>query len=173
MKDYKQVSIKNLNIGDTFSSYHKGNMSSMGATYTVEEITETEVICRNSWTKELQSFSKETIFVDIPMTEKELHIRDFDKAKEIAEAFEHQLYDPGDAPHEMWNGWLMGIDPYDIAAHLKEDKITIIGWFYLTYPKGDLDIGVVAEDFEGDRFWCHAKKSWYSNWKKWYPELYK
>lgn len=175
--DYKEVSIADLSIGDTFDTYIEGNTSCMGPDYIVEKITDTEVICRCDRTKELKNFSKEKIKVKVPMTMEEIHKRDFVKAKEIAQAFKHEMYDAGDAEHEMWNGWLMGLSPYELADNIKEDDISIIGWFPLNISKrykGDrCDIGVVAEDnTSGSRFWCHAVSDWYSNWEKRYPELY-
>lgn len=176
--DYKEVSIADLSIGDTFDTYIEGNTSCMGPNYIVEKIIDTEVICRCDRTKELKSFSKEKIKVKVPMTIEEIHKRDFVKAKEIAQAFKHEMYDAGDAEHEMWNGWLMGLSPYELADNIKEDDISIIGWFPLNISKrykGDrCDIGVVAEDnTSGSRFWCHAVSDWYSNWEERYPELYK
>lgn len=175
--DYKEISIADLSIGDTFDTYIKGNTSRMGPDYTVEKITDTEVICRNGWTKQLENFSKEKIKVKIPMTIEEIHKRDFAKAKEIAQAFKHEMYDAGDAEHEMWNGWLMGLSPYELADNIKEDDISIMGWFPLNIPKryksDRCDIGVVAEDnTSGSRFWCHAVSDWYRDWEKDYPELY-
>lgn len=92
---------------------------------------------------------------------------------ELIKAMEHEMYDQGDARHEMWNHWTWDPSPTNTAIRCKDEGLKIIGYFYLPNPSYDLDIGVVAEYEDGDRIWCHAKKSWYDSWKKWFPDLYK
>lgn len=47
--------------------------------------------------------------------------------------------------------------------NLREEKLTLIGWFQLSEIKhgwfSDSDIGIIAEDKEGNRFWCHWEKT--------------
>lgn len=97
----------------------------------------------------------------------------YPQAKEIIKALQHQLYDSGDATHELWNTWVCALNPYEMAESLEKHNLTIVGWFYLTKFKKNLDIGVVAERKDGTRIWCHARKFWFDNWKEEFPDLYK
>ena len=97
----------------------------------------------------------------------------YKKAKQIVQALEHELYDSGDAHHEYWNTWVLALDPYDMAESAEKFNLTIIGYFKLKEPKHGLDIGIVAEEKDGNRIWCHAKKVWFEDWKEEFPELYK
>lgn len=96
----------------------------------------------------------------------------YNKAKEVVAALQHQLYDSGDATHELLNTWVCALDPYDMVKTLEKHNLTIIGYFYLTEPKMKLDIGIIAENKNGERIWCHARKVWFEDWKEDYPELY-
>jgi hypothetical protein len=95
-------------------------------------------------------------------------------AKKVALALEHELYDDGGTCHEMWNGWI-GCDPYEFAQNLDKYHLIILGYFKLKSLKPGtlLDIGIVAEDEDGERFWCHYSSKWIKDWKDEYPELYK
>jgi len=67
--------------------------------------------------------------------------------------------------HEMWNGWISS-DLIEMAQACAKYNIKIIGYFQLSNPrpligKTFLDIGIVAEDNDGSRFWCHASKRWF------------
>lgn len=96
----------------------------------------------------------------------------YNKAKEVVTALQHQLYDSGDATHELLNTWVCALDPYDMVKTLEKHNLTIIGYFYLTEPKMKLDIGIVAENKNGECIWCHARKVWFDDWKEEFPELY-
>ena len=175
IKDYKTIPITELTSNDIIIAIHpKPNQTSCGPNYRLIAKYSTQVELIDDWYNKHHLFDN-NITVDIQLTEQEKHTRDFDKAKEIAQAMEHELYDAGDAIHEMYNGWI-DCNPYDMAKVVKEMDITIIGWFWLysniinkTY---DLDIGIVAEYSDGDRIWCHANSKWFKDWKTYYPELY-
>jgi len=94
------------------------------------------------------------------------------KITEILQALNHELYDCGDAYHELWNTWVCALTPYDLLESIEKFNLTIIGYFKLAKPKLGLDIGVVAENQKGERFWCHAKKAWFDSWRDEYPQLY-
>ena len=173
---YHTKNIRECSIGTQFTAYEnpKTHSFSSGATRTIKEFLPEGVKCSNSWTKQDEIFSYD-INIHIDFTEEEIYKRDFDKAREIALAMKHEMYDEGDATHEMWNGWIT-TDPYKMAKTAKEQDIFVLGWFKLKdYQRrmNGLDIGIVAEDFNGNRIWCHAKSSWFEKWEKWYPELYK
>ena len=171
----KKVPITALKVGDSFTHIHyPDGRISMGPEYTVQEIKDGVVTCFDGWHLGLVNFDTD-IIVEIDMTKDEVHARDFDKAKEVAQAMQHEMYDQGDAYHEMWNAWL-DPDPYEMAKYCKENSMFIRGWFKLQSPKVvmscECDIGIVAEDSCGDVFWCHAPSHWFSDWKKDYPELF-
>ena len=175
IKDYKTIPIIELTSDDIIVAIHpKPNQTNYGPNYKLIAKYPTQVELIDSWNNEHHLFDN-NITVDVKLTKEEKRIRDFDKAKEIAQAMQNELYGAGDAVHEMYNGWL-DISPYEMAKTAKEMDITIIGWFWLysniinrTY---DLDIGIVAEYPDGDRIWCHANSGWYKDWKINYPELY-
>ena len=106
------------------------------------------------------------------LTEQEYKSKYFHTAKEIVQGLQNKLYSPGDAYHEMWNGWI-GINPYEMAQDMVKHKLIIIGYFPLSNVLDTRDIGIVAEDKDGDRFWCHANSVWFAHWEEKYPELYK
>ena len=63
--------------------------------------------------------------------------------------------------HQIYNGWI-GYDFYDMCNHLNEEGWTLVG---IAQPPWDWNfedacVAVVAEDMDGDKFWCHAHKSW-------------
>ena len=63
--------------------------------------------------------------------------------------------------HQMYNGWI-GYDFYDMCNHLNEEGWTLVGiaqppW---NWNFEDACVAVIAETIDGDKFWCHAHKSW-------------
>lgn len=96
----------------------------------------------------------------------------YNKAKDIVKALQNTLPDCGDAYHELWNAWTTHIDPYNMAMYFEKYNFTFIGYFYVKNPKGLYNIGLIAEDKDGNRFWSHWREDWYENWQKYFPELY-
>lgn len=72
------------------------------------------------------------------------------------------LYDVGDARHEMWNAWI-GIDWYEMSAQLFDEDFYLVGIADAPWGKTYLDeptVAYVAETYDGkDKFWCHGTKS--------------
>lgn len=173
--DNKRIPLDQLKIGDVIvAKHHTPTGTMMGPEYTVLKIEDDNIEVMNSWTKMPEPLTEADYGVDIGLTEAEIHARDFNMAREIALAMDHEMYDEGDAYHEMWNGWI-DCDPYDMAYRAKDQKIMVLGWFKLKGHQirmDDLDIGIVAEDETGDRFWCHAASRWFERWHTRYPELY-
>ena len=175
IRDCKTIQAKDTRIGDTIIVIHPTETSSVfGPEYRVVQKYEDKIEVFNDWTNQNQFFEN-SMRVDVRLTENEYRTKYFDTAKDIAMAMNHELYDYGDAYHEMWNGW---IDPdrYNMAEKLQNEKLMIVGWFKLTTLKWDdyFDIGIVAEYLsDGERFWCHAASRWFNDWKEYYPELYK
>lgn len=77
--------------------------------------------------------------------------------------------------HEWDNSWLGGIQV--IAEGITRSNYTLIGWFTLIQPKHyaegiDLDIGIVCEDSDGVRFWCHYSSRWLKDDLATYEEMH-
>ena len=63
--------------------------------------------------------------------------------------------------HQMYNGWI-GYDFYDTCNNLNEENWTLVG---IAQPPWDWNlkdpcVAIIVEDIDGDKFWCHAHKSW-------------
>lgn len=74
----------------------------------------------------------------------------------------HDLYDVGDAYHEMYNGWV-DCEWRDLLLNAEDENIFIVG--VAPAPYGCISfnepVAIVAESkFNGERFWCHAEKDW-------------
>ena len=171
--DRKTIPAKDTKIGDVIIATHPTETSTvMGPEYTVIKKHPDRIEVIDNWHNKTE-FLDNDLRVDLNLTEDEYHDKYIEDAKAIVYAMNHELYDMGDAYHEMWNGWIE-TDPYDFAARAKEEKIMVVGWFKLSIQKmdGDLDIGIVAEYEDGERFWCHASSRWFKRWEEDYPELY-
>lgn len=64
--------------------------------------------------------------------------------------------------HEWNNSWIE-YNLIDLASNLYCANYELLGYFWLQEPKPfipsmPLDIGLVCEDAEGNRFWCHCSK---------------
>lgn len=78
--------------------------------------------------------------------------------------------------HECDNSWL-GCGIKDITEGVTKGNYTLLGWFPLAQAKNyttgiDLDIGVVCEDEDGNRFWCHYAKKWLDDDLDFYEETH-
>ena len=73
----------------------------------------------------------------------------------------HDMYDIGDAYHEMWNSWIK-LDFYEMAVTLQDEDFNVIGIAPAPYGAAYIDnpVAVVAEEKNGTRFWCHADQKW-------------
>ena len=174
MQEYKQKYLKDLKVGESFRGMHYPNGKHVwGPTYTIEERNNNQIKCTDSWHDKITYFSiDEDTKVEVPLTEQEYKSKYFHTAKEIVQGLQNKLYSPGDAYHEMWNGWI-GINPYEMAQDIVKHKLIIIGYFPLSTVLDTRDIGIVAEDEDGDRVWCHANSVWFEPWEEYFPELYK
>lgn len=74
----------------------------------------------------------------------------------------NDLYDVGDARHQMWNGWICS-DWSEQLVSLEDEDFFIIG--VAPAPYGCMavrnPIAIVCEYIDnGDRFWCHSEIEW-------------
>ena len=94
--------------------------------------------------------------------EKEWYIKHYDKNNPTnqinLDGLFHDMYDVGDARHEMWNAWI-GIEWKEMALRLLDEEFYLIGiapapWGHSLYSDA---VAFVAESKDGtDRFWCHG-----------------
>lgn len=167
----KEVPITELNVGDTFDYYREGINCHMASFKLISK--EPDHVMIQCYDNAPEPVSNNAV-VEMEYTEEEL-LSMYDKEViELLLAMENQLYDEGEAVHEMWNGWTWDPSPAETAIKASQEGLHFIGWFYLKNPAGYLncDIGVVAEYEDGSRIWCHAKKEWYDSWRRHFPKLY-
>lgn len=87
----------------------------------------------------------------------------------------HDLYDIGDAFHEMWNGWVHA-DWREQLVELVDEDFFIIGIAPAPYGCMMIDepVAIVAEYRKtGDRFWCHADHKWIEDMREESMEEYR
>lgn len=59
--------------------------------------------------------------------------------------------------HEWDNSWINTSDIFEMAKSCAENHFTVIGICYdLPWTKELFETGIVAETFDGERFWCHC-----------------
>lgn len=85
----------------------------------------------------------------------------------------NDMYDVGDASHEMYNGWIT-IDWYEMAENLIREEFYLVGVAPAPWDCFSIDdpIAMVAEDEDGNRFWCHAGRNWVERMRKQMREIY-
>lgn len=82
------------------------------------------------------------------------------------------LYDVGDAYHEMWNAWITD-DFYELNADLLNEDFFLVGIAPAPYGCSIKDpVAFVAEYENGERFWCHGGRSWVDNMREQMKEIY-
>lgn len=85
----------------------------------------------------------------------------------------NDMYDIGDAYHEMWNGWI-GVDWYEMAEELQSEDFFLCGIAPAPYDCSAIDdsVAFVAEEENGSRFWCHGGRSWVEYMRKQMRDIY-
>ena len=88
------------------------------------------------------------------------------------------LYDVGDAYHEMWNGWV-GTDFYEMTGELEDEDFYLLGIAPAPWDKDDVfgkgnSVAFVGCYYSTDeRFWCHGSKDWVKFMRDQMEEIYK
>ena len=99
---------------------------------------------------------------EVELTTEEFNTKYREAAKGIYEILSGGEYVGDHGYHEMYNGWL-GSTCQNMAKNLQEERLQLVGWFWLSEIKhgwfDDCDIGIIAENKDGERFWCHYTKS--------------
>lgn len=89
----------------------------------------------------------------------------------------NDMYDVGDARHEMWNAWI-ALDFYEMNECIKDNDFYLIGIAPAPWNADDIfgegnTIAFVAEEFNtGNRFWCHGGKSWVEDMREQMKNVY-
>lgn len=112
------------------------------------------------WGKEPKEFSSEDTMFRVKMSREEFERKYEAQARKILQALRTPLADYAIGNAERDNSWI-SYDPYEMAAKCAERNIRVVGicqqppW---THRSGgvEMDIAIVAEHSDGERFWCHA-----------------
>lgn len=89
----------------------------------------------------------------------------------------HDLYDVGDASHQMWNYWIAD-DAYELLCNLEEEDFFLVGIAPASYAFAGKEfedsIAFVIETYDtGTRYWCHGYKSWVKDMRAQMEHIYK
>ena len=166
-RDTKLVPIKKMKVGDKFHNLRHPGGSQM-ASFEIVEIC--GAYCKIKVYDREKTYSTEELFAEVPLSDEEFKAKYKEEAKKIVKAIKNEVpFEPECiGSHEMWNSWI-DVDPYQMASNCLYEHITVIGFCYLRreskFLSTDtvLDIGVVAENEDGERFWCHANSKWFND----------
>lgn len=165
MRDTKKIPLKAVPLGTKFSHLITANSSRM-ADFQLIKINGAFATLTCYGTAE--TVSTENAFIEVPLSESEFKAKYKEEAKKIVKAIKNEVpFEPECiGSHEIWNSWI-DVDPYQMASNCLYENITVIGFCYLRkeskFLSTDtvLDIGIVAEDESGERFWCHSSSKWF------------
>jgi hypothetical protein len=161
MTEEKQVTYKHLKKGQKISGIKYMNTSS-GFTAYVKEVNPAFVAVEmwNPGGRE-EKINSDAVFL-IELTDEEIREKYNGKAKDVVQDIQKVMQRDEIGCHEMYNAWLSS-NPWELAQACVRQKLSILGHCRDIIPKtaifsGDkLDIGVCAEDENGERFWCHFR----------------
>ena len=160
----KYVTWRSLKKGQEIYGYKKGH-GTCGFRGVVEAANVAFVTVLKWGTDKEDIASEETLF-EVDMTEEEFRSQYSKGAAEVLQALQNKLAEYEIGYHEMWNSWIR-YDPYEMAAECQERKIKVVGVCGDITPKRNLfdpdlilDIGICAEYSDGERFWCHASRTY-------------
>lgn len=162
MKETKEVTWRSLKPGQKIEQYREENRTCITSAI-VHDVNSSYVTLYSWWEPEnKKKVNSETSMFSVELTEKEIHDKYREDVKEIRAAIHNRLEDYEIGYHEMWNGWVT-YDPYELASYCRQEKFKIVGHHELAIPKHSfcgltLDMGIVAEYENGERFWCHTSK---------------
>ena len=164
VKKRKYVTWRSLKSGQEIYGYKKG-FSTCGFRGVVESANVAFVTVLKWGTDKEQIASEDTMF-EVDMTDEEFRSQYAKGAAEVIQALQNSLAEYEIGYHEMWNAWIR-YDPYEMAAECQDRKIKVIGVCGDITPKQNLfdpdlilDIGICAEYSDGERFWCHASRTY-------------
>ena len=162
--EYKEVSWRSLKPGDIIKEYRYGNTHAFGK-WEVVELNVARIGLRSLYGENnpVNYYSTDDFTYMIPYTDEEMRERYHQGASEVIEKLRNSVPYDVIGYHEMYNAWV-GCDAYEFAQSIKNERIDIIGVCYEVPTKDTafdmFDVGIVAEDETGERFWCHYKNDW-------------
>ena len=160
----KKIPIKQMKKGDTFHTLYTNDGWIRMADFQIIEIS--GIFAKISAYGREETISTENCFAGVPLTRAELENKYSNEISKLKIKLSNKMSNTDDiGQHEMWNSWISG-DLIEMAQACVKNNLNIIGYFQLSEPKPlvdkiFLDIGIVAEDNNNNRFWCHASKSWF------------
>lgn len=85
----------------------------------------------------------------------------------------NDMYDVGDAYHEMWNAWV-GVDFYEMNSDCVENNIVLVGIAPAPWGCASIEdpVAFVAENEDGTRFWSHGGQSWVNDMREQMRDIY-
>lgn len=88
----------------------------------------------------------------------------------------HDMYDIGDAYHEMWNSWVK-VDFWEQIVCIEDEDFTLVGIAPAPWDKDEIfgdgnSCAFVCEDSKGNRFWCHGSWKWVKDMREQGLEVY-
>lgn len=136
------------------ASYFRGEVASVNAS-TVKILL---------WGREPKEFSAEETMFRVELTREEFERKYAAGAQEILRALKTTLENYAIGDSERDNSWI-SYDPYEMAARCAERNIRVLGVYKQppwTHRSGgvEMDIAIVAEHSDGERFWCHASSEY-------------
>ena len=85
----------------------------------------------------------------------------------------NDMYDVGDAYHEMYNAWT-SFDWYEMSENLYDESFFLVGVAPAPYEcfAFDESIAFVCEEPNGTRLWCHGSKDWVTRMREQMKSMY-
>ena len=88
----------------------------------------------------------------------------------------HDMYDVGDAYHEMWNSWVK-VDFYEQIVCLEDEEFYLIGIAPAPWDKDDIfgegnSCAFVCEHYDGTCFWSHGSMKWVRDMREQGKDIY-
>lgn len=171
----KLVTYKNLKVGQKIKGTKDGGSRSLFTAY-VKSINPAFVLVEKWRIGGKEEQINSSVMFCVEMTEDEFESKYCEKAKEVLHGIQIKIHSDEIGYHEMWNAWLYGT-PYEIAQYCVKENMRVVGYSSDIMPKtamfsGDtLDVGVCAEYEDGERFWCHFRKSDIDRMLEYYKDL--
>ena len=177
--DTKKVLLTDVyKVGDKFRS----NMTdprghSYFASFTVVDITDTEVVLQFYDYKDTEKYPKDKVYVEVPLTKEEL----VEKYKSDIIDFYDKIQYPynGDHGKHSYDNYWYSHDIIEIVKNFKEADYEFIGYFNLnenqrkeTSYGTSYDVGMIfsEEDENGNeyRYWCHFQNDYLKDMREQY-----
>lgn len=179
--EYKLIDPKNIKPGDHYSGYegHRNPNGTHASHFVSIEVGEDGVA--REWGRNPVDMDKVAYFHQSLTWEE----RDewYKTAVDMSQArnqlnlmgLHNDMYQVGEARHEMWNGWIQATWEEQLIEILDENFF-IIGIVDPAPPRIGLPmrhpVAIVIEYDDGDRYWCHAEWDWINDMRQESKEVY-